>query len=401
MCSVHRYAGVLVWLPILVLAPLLNLGEGPAQVAFRLLVVVVMAAACVTAVFSSDPVRPSPPQKPGRTSYVALGVLAAAVVVGSTQGVGWVSPWILLIITTPVVVHGWAGWAAIPVIGAGAALVSWLDGDRGATFVYTAIGVLLAGVATTSFLRLGETIEELRRTRTELARVAVVEERERFSRDLHDLLGHTLSVMVVKAEAVRRLAGRDPEAAAAHAADIEKVGRQALVDVRQAVDAMRAPTLHEELEGARRALEAAGIRAEVSSWDGPVGDGAGQTLAWVVREGVTNVLRHSGAGRCRVELSNGNGALRVSVSDDGVGGPPVTTDRQGGLDGLRRRVLAAGGRLEVEPGADGFRLVASVPTSGPTGGPTGVPLADGTTDHLTSETADDPTIESTSEMTAS
>jgi two-component system sensor histidine kinase DesK len=272
-----------------------------------------------------------------------------------------VSPWILLIITTPVVVRGWAGWAAIPVIGAGAALVSWLDGDRGATFIYTALGVLLAGVATTSFLRLSETVEELRRTRTELARVAVVEERERFSRDLHDLLGHTLSVIVVKAQAVRRLAGSDPAAAAEHAADIEQVGRQALTDVRQAVDAMRAPTLDDELDGARRALEAAGIRAEVAPFDVRVSAGANETLAWVVREGVTNVLRHSGAGTCRVELTNGNGALRLSVSDDGVGGPAVADGRQGGLDGLRRRVLAAGGQLDVEPGADGFRLVARVP----------------------------------------
>ena len=127
--------------------------------------------------------------------------------------------------------------------------------------------------------------------------------------------------------------------------------------MRQAVDAMRAPTLDDELDGARRALEAAGIRAEVAPFDGPVNERAGETLAWVVREGITNVLRHSGAETCRVELSNGNGALRLSVSDDGVGGPAVADGRQGGLDGLRRRVIAAGGQLDVEPDADGFRLV--------------------------------------------
>ena len=120
---------------------------------------------------------------------------------------------------------------------------------------------LLTLLASTAFTRLLETVAELRRTRAELARVAVAEERERFSRDLHDLLGHTLSVMVVKAQAVRRLAATDPEAAAQHAADIERVGRTALLDVRQAVDAMRAPSLPEELAGARDALEAAGIRA--------------------------------------------------------------------------------------------------------------------------------------------
>ena len=123
--------------------------------------------------------------------------------------------------------------------------------------------VLLAGLASAAFAALLDTVAELRRTRAELARVAVAEERERFSRDLHDLLGHTLSVMVVKAQAVRRLAAQDPDAAAAHAADIEQIGRQALVDVRQAVDAMRAPTLAEELDGARRALDAAGIATTV------------------------------------------------------------------------------------------------------------------------------------------
>ena len=356
-CSVQRFASVLVWLPVLVLGPLLSLGDDPAQMAFRLLLVGVMGAACVTAVLTSDPVRQGP------RPYVALGVLAAAVVVGSTQGEGWLSPWILLVITTPAVLRGWQSWAAIPVITAGSMTASWLVGDRGAAFWLTAGGVLLAGIATTSFLRLVETVEELRRTRNELARVAVVEERERFSRDLHDLLGHTLSVMVVKAEAVRRLAGRDPEAAAAHAADIEQVGRQALMDVRQAVDAMRAPTLDDELDGARRALEAAGIRAEVPPFDGRVSERAGETLAWVVREGVTNVLRHSGAGNCRVEVSNGNGELRLSVSDDGVGGPPLTNGRHGGLDGLRQRVVAAGGQLDVGPGAEGFLLVASIPQS--------------------------------------
>ena len=355
-CAVQRYASIVIWLPVLVLAPLLNLHGSPAQVAFQLLLVATMIGACLVAVTTGDPVQQ------GRTPYVALAVLAAAAVLGSTQGEGWLSPWILLIITTPAVLRGWPSIIAIPVITVCEMVASWLLGDRGAIFWTTAGGVLLAGIATTSFLRLIETVEELRRTRNELARVAVVEERERFSRDLHDLLGHTLSVMVVKAEAVRRLAGRDPEAAAAHAADIEQVGRQALVDVREAVDAMRVPTLAEELDGARRALDAAGIRADIPAYDGSLSPLADETLAWVVREGVTNVLRHSGAGSCRFELRNGNGELRLSLRDDGIGGPTPANGREGGLDGLRRRVVAAGGRLEVEPDADGFRLTASVPT---------------------------------------
>jgi two-component system sensor histidine kinase DesK len=355
-CALQRYASVLFWLPLLVLAPSLNLHGGPVQVIFQLVLIATMVVACVAAVLTTDPVR-----QVRRAPYVALTTLAVAVVLGTTQGQGWLSPWVLLVITVPTVLRGVVGWVAVPVVTAALMVASWLDGDRGLTYWTTVGGALLAGVATTSFLRLVEAVEELRRTRTELARVAVVEERERFSRDLHDLLGHTLSVMVVKAQAVRRLVDQDPVAAAEHAADIERVGRTALVEVREAVDAMRALTLTEELDGARRALDAAGIRAEVLGYDGTVPPSADATLAWVVREGVTNVLRHSGAGTCRFELVPGRDHLSLSVYDDGVGGPVSATDRRGGLDGLRRRVAAAGGSLEVEPGAHGFRLTANVP----------------------------------------
>jgi two-component system sensor histidine kinase DesK len=223
--------------------------------------------------------------------------------------------------------------------------------------------VLLAGSANAAFTALLDTVAELRRTRAELARVAVAEERERFSRDLHDLLGHTLSVMVVKAQAVRRLAAQDPDAAAEHAADIERIGRQALVDVRQAVDAMRAPTLAEELDGARRALDAAGIVTTVEESVAPPSD-ADEVLAWVVREGATNVLRHSGASACRIALTDVDGRIALTIADDGVGGPSAPAYRTGGLEGLRDRVVSAGGALDVGPSDDGFRLVATLPGGG-------------------------------------
>ena len=225
--------------------------------------------------------------------------------------------------------------------------------------------VLLTLLASTAFTRLLETVAELRRTRAELARVAVAEERERFSRDLHDLLGHTLSVMVVKAQAVRRLAATDPVAAAEHAADIERVGRTALLDVRQAVDAMRAPSLPEELAGARDALEAAGIRATIDAGPTDLPDDSGAVLAWALREAVTNVLRHSGASACSIAVTEADGQLRLVVTDDGVGAPtppsPAAIVRAGGLDGLRDRVRAADGFVESGSTDGGFRLVASVP----------------------------------------
>ena len=132
--------------------------------------------------------------------------------------------------------------------------------------------------------------------------------------------------------------------------------------MREAVDAMRALTLNEELDGARRALDAAGIRTEVSSYDGPLPAQADQAFAWVVREGTTNVLRHSGAGRCRFELRDGDGQLELTVADDGVGGPAESAGREGGLDGLRTAARGGGwsaGRRTGHP--TGFGSTARIP----------------------------------------
>ena len=369
---------MLVWVPVLLLGPVLNLHGDAWSIASQAALILTLAAATVTAALTSHP------SGQRSTPYVALGVAAAATALGSTQGSGWLPTWILLAVVVPSVLRGWWVIAAIPVVAlASMWAASYADDGSAAGIWSEGFVVLLAGVTTASFLRLIETIEELRRTREELARVAVAEERERFSRDLHDLLGHTLSVIVVKAQAVRRLVDRDPAAAAAHGGDIERVGREALVEIRQAVDGMRALTLDEELDRACRALQAAGIRAEVSTYDRPIPNGAEQAFAWAVREGVTNVLRHSGAGRCQFDLRDGGGRLVLTIADDGVGAPAEKRDsngagggvrdgnrdggrngvRDGGLDGLRRRLVAAGGRLDVDPDSDGFRLTAEVPVA--------------------------------------
>ena len=301
-----------------------------------------------------------PAARPPARVVASLVGLAALIVLGALQGEGWQTVWGVLAIIAPVALRGWRLALAVAVATAGVAIaIAAIDGV-GDAYLISVGGVLLSAVTTTSFLRLLEVIEQLRRTREELARVAVAEERARMSRDLHDLLGHTLSVMVVKAEAVRRLAARDPDAAAAHAADIEDVGRAALTDVRAAVDQMKTLSLSEELAGARRALDAAGIRTSVAGASSALPEIADQALAWVVREGATNVLRHSGAASCRFEITEDGDEFRLAVVDDGIGGP-VASERSGGLDGLRQRLRAVDGRLDVRPGDEGFRLEARVP----------------------------------------
>jgi len=225
-------------------------------------------------------------------------------------------------------------------------------------------GPALAGVIVAIIYRFIQAVAELRSTREELARAAVDAERLRFARDLHDLLGHTLSVMVVKAQVTRKLAARDPELAAQQALDIEEIGREALTEVRQTVAGYRGRGLARELEAARTALAGAGLTVAVRQDGPPVPAGADALLGWVVREGVTNVIRHSGGHECQVEVRNDGGCATVTIRDDGTGEPAAGALPSGGhgLDGLRERLAADGGTLIAGPGTGGgFRLTATVP----------------------------------------
>jgi two-component system sensor histidine kinase DesK len=355
-CTLQRYGGVLIWIPILLLGPIFSLPDGGAPRATAVSVIALMAVASAVAMLAPGPSTALRPW-----ALIALVVLAAAVAASTLFSQGWLPVWVLLAITTPGVLRGWWLLVALAFVMAGSLLATASFTADITTLQVQGFVVSLAGAATTSFLRLTETVEDLRRTRQELARVAVVAERERFARDLHDLLGHTLSVMVVKSQAVRRLVRTDPDSAAQHAADIETVGRAALVEVREAVDAMRTPTLADELAGAKRALEAAGIDARVPEPRLDLTEETDEALAWSVREGVTNVLRHSGASHCRIELANGAAdEVRLVVADDGVGGPTPDPARSGGLDGLRRRVASAGGDLTAGPDERGYRMVVTI-----------------------------------------
>jgi two-component system, NarL family, sensor histidine kinase DesK len=190
----------------------------------------------------------------------------------------------------------------------------------------------------------------------ELKALAVEQERARFARDLHDLLGHSLTVITVKSELAARLLERDSARAAAEVADIERLAREALADVRATVAGYRGVTLAAEISSARAALDAAGVAAELP---GAVDDVPGERrelFGWVLREGVTNVLRHADAHRVRVAVT----PRSVEIVDDGTA-PPSGVDGTG-LAGLRERLAAAGGRLDAGPvRGGGFRLYAEVP----------------------------------------
>lgn len=209
--------------------------------------------------------------------------------------------------------------------------------------------VAVVGVANLHQREMNRAQGEIRRSREEIERLARIAERERIARDLHDLLGHTLSLVVLKSELAKKLADRDPERAIREIGEVEAVARQALSEVRAAVTAYRAESFQGEIDNARLALDAAGVAMEVDLEPIRLPPQHEGVLALALREAVTNVIRHAQASRCRVALradADGDGetsAVRLVIEDDGRGtkGPEGS-----GLSGMRERIAGLGGSLE-------------------------------------------------------
>lgn len=220
------------------------------------------------------------------------------------------------------------------------------------------LGVLLAAVAAGGFRLAFERNKALVRAQEELAAVAVEEERSRIARDLHDILGHSLTVITVKAELARRLLDVDTERTRKELDDLEQLSRDALSDVRATALGVRGVSLANEIAQARTALETAGIDAVVPTAADAVPSRWREVFAWTIREAVTNVVRHSRARRCVVEVT---GSM-LRISDDGVGLGPSASAGQG-LAGLRQRIESAGASLRTGPGLDGrgVELLVEVP----------------------------------------
>ncbi|MCM2414436.1 sensor histidine kinase [Streptomyces sp. RKAG290] len=303
-------------------------------------------------------------------SYVLLAALAAVTL---ALAIGYGGSWLLFfpllsLACGTILRHRWlaAGLLGLAVV---ASLVAVWREDGTSTPWTLGYGTFISGAVTAALLTLSDTVMELRATRQELARTAVEKERLRFSRDLHDLLGHTLSVIVVKSEAARRLAPRDMDAALLQVADIESVGRQALTEIREAVTGYREESLATELDRARSALTAAGIEPSVRRSGPPLPPQTEALLGWVAREAVTNVLRYSTATTCAFVVDGTQDRVRLTVTDDGRGpsadGPATPGVGGTGLKGLTERLAAVGGSLEAGPGpAGGFVVIAELPVDG-------------------------------------
>jgi len=222
---------------------------------------------------------------------------------------------------------------------------------------WLALPTAAIGLWATAFVHQVAAVEELRSAREDLARLAVNEERLRFARDLHDLLGHSLSLITLKSELAGRLLSTAPERARVEVHDIEEVARQALREVREAVAGYRSPTLDEELVGASEMLVAAGIDCRIENEAGVLPNAVDTVLAWAVREGTTNVIRHSSAKVCEIMLAQSDGVAYAEITDDGQGRKANAEVSGSGLSGLAERVAGCGGEFEAGPLPEGgFRL---------------------------------------------
>ena len=199
--------------------------------------------------------------------------------------------------------------------------------------------------------------EKLRLADEEIEHLAKVAERERIARDLHDLLGHTLSLITLKAELARKLVDRDPQRAKQEMLDVENTSRAALADVREAISGYRGEGLAAELVRARKTLETAGISVDSDVVELPLTPPQETVLALALREAITNVVRHAQARRCSVRLQRENDLCTLEIADNGRGadGPEGN-----GLRGMRERLEAIGGSLQRQTQA-GTRLVIHLP----------------------------------------
>ncbi|MGO3328376.1 sensor histidine kinase [Gordonia sp. (in: high G+C Gram-positive bacteria)] len=233
-------------------------------------------------------------------------------------------------------------------------LLGW-DVDFGTFAIMVAIGTTMIAIRAASE-REYERAASADRQRELNAELAVVAERESVARDVHDILGHSLTVISVKTELAGRLVDLDPERAKAEIAEVNALSREALAEVRSTVGRLRMPELPSGLASAASALSAAGIVADVPD-PADVRTPYATLFAWVLREAVTNVVRHSGATSCRVRV----GRDEITVADDGGGSAMLTYGN--GLRGLSERVADAGGALRVESDERGTVVTATVSTS--------------------------------------
>jgi two-component system, NarL family, sensor histidine kinase DesK len=367
----------IVWM-VYPIGAVVSSGPSPARLVFTVVGAALFGGILLWLLWLHEPLSPVtavPAQlRKRRAALAELVALAAALTLFSAGE--WVALFFHINIVAGIVLLRRDAYVAIMLLAPLAVALGTISDLSGLAFPMAAVGLWA-----TAFVSQIATVAELRAAREELAQLAVAEERLRFARDLHDLLGHSLSLISLKTELAGKLLRAAPERAATEIDDAQEVARRALREVREAVSGYRQPTLGEELAGAREMLEAAGIACRIENNAGLLPKPVEAMLAWTVREATTNVIRHSRARHCAIRLNrrhreaetvdaevsddvrgliharSGNGATDVAASsmDGATGGS--------GLTGLAERVAGFdGAAFEAGPlPTGGFRLRVSLP----------------------------------------
>ena len=370
--GVAQYTGAFIWLAFIAF-PAINAvtrhGTTPIHHALTLAGAAVFVVTYITLVVTwrrraSDRVLP--------LLFVLLVAITCALTLGDGSGWGFLFTYCAACAGLISARYGFGGVIACAALAGVTSAISGASGGNAVGWVASSLGI---GMLLLVLRDLRVRNDELSEARTELARLAVAQERERFARDLHDLLGHSLSLIALKSELAGRLLPDRVHDAARELSDIETVAREALSEVRDAVSGYRRPTLDGELEGARAALSAAGVRLDVQRAELELDPENEAVLAWAVREGATNVIRHGHAHSVRVRVSGGGGGgAEVEVVDDGVGSS-ASNGGGSGLAGLEQRVRAVGGTFAAgDLPEGGFRVRVTVPVAARSAVEPGVPV---------------------------
>jgi len=238
------------------------------------------------------------------------------------------------------------------------AVEAWLIDRAWYNAIWPFFFTILIGALNVHFAQVHRSNARLRLAQDEIEHLAKVAERERIARDLHDLLGHTLSLIILKSELATKLSDRDPERAREEIRDVERIAREALAEVRSAVTGYRSGGLKSEVQHARSTLATAGVALDCEMHAQLTVPPAHEAvLCLALREAVTNIVRHSGARRCKITLRATEAAATMSVTDDGRGGAQAFGS---GLSGMRERVEVLGGSL-TRDGRHGTTLTVSLP----------------------------------------
>ncbi|WP_188487389.1 sensor histidine kinase [Williamsia phyllosphaerae] len=353
-----RWAFPAIWLVFLAypVISLLGADESVARTVAGLALIAAFGALYVVACVHVIPMqRSSPDPRVALRYFVVLALIAAATEPILANGCLSFGPFLIAItvfgLSRPFGIAVTAVVVGLALIGP-EVLDGW-DFDPG-----TVIALVVSGgamlVARNLQLREREREAAEERKRELDEQLAVIAERERVARDVHDILGHSLTVITLKSELAGRLIDIDPERAKAELAELHSMSRRALAEVRSTVGGLRTPDLRTELASARTALTAAEIEADLPTDLADLPPARSALFAWVVRESVTNVVRHSGARRCAVDVTDGH----IEVVDDGCG---IDEHAFGnGLRGLTERVDAAGGALSVRATGTGTAVRVTV-----------------------------------------